>query len=91
MRESRTNKFSTTELVNGFKPVAKPLLQNILDTKSLRLRILPGLLHTSSPQVFSNEYFRKSDEKKFDISDMEPSRGVLTMVTDRKLAPCVLS
>jgi hypothetical protein len=83
MRESFTNKFSSTELANGFKPEAKSLSQNILDTKCLPLNILPGLLHTPSPQVFRNEYFRESDEKKLRDIDMKPSRGVLTMVTDR--------
>jgi len=63
MRESSTNKFFTTEFVNGSQPGAKSLLQNILDTKSLRLNILRRLHHTPSPQVFRNEYFRDGDEK----------------------------
>lgn len=64
MRESSTNKFSSTELANGSRPEAKSLLQNILDTKSLQPKILRRLRYTPDPQVFRNEYFGESDEKK---------------------------
>jgi hypothetical protein len=63
MRESYTNKFSSTDFVSVSQPEAKSLFQNILGPKSLQLKILPRLHHTPSQQVFRNEYFRESDEK----------------------------
>jgi hypothetical protein len=63
MRESSTHKFLSTDQLNSSKSEANSLFRNILDIKSLWLKILPSLRHTPRPQVLRNEYFRENDRK----------------------------
>jgi hypothetical protein len=74
MRESQTNKFSPTDLVNGSLSEAKSLFRNILATSPCGSRFCPDSAIPRAHKSLGMSILGKMEKKHRQISDMNPGR-----------------